>query len=229
MADPTQMLQTLLNANRAVPQSGPADPRMEAIKQMMLQAGSRLPQADAYAGADPEAGGKTDSNSYTGQRGSPDLPSQRDNRMMQNSGDMGLQDYVDQFGWERMQNPNGPPAGYVPTPRPRQPDLNTNTGGYGDAEPQPVPPGVDLKPSDLARRGVTTEQELQMVHDGIGKGDYTDGYVELTGNVEKDAQLISDSPTPENIKNFVDKHGEENLPDDVRADYEADNGPPGNR
>lgn len=101
--------------------------------------------------------------------------------------DGNIRHFMDQYGMERLTNPSGPPPGYVPTPRPRQPDMEQDVMG-------PVPRDVqadlglpgNLRASDMRRRiadPMTTEEELdylqQMMNpeemDDVPKrGDYED-------------------------------------------------------
>jgi hypothetical protein len=83
------------------------------------------------------------------QRGSPDLPGRGAIQELNNSGDAGWKQFIDQFGLERERNPNGPPPGYIPMPRPRMPDMQVGSSPLGDEAL--VPPAAGLKTSDIAR------------------------------------------------------------------------------
>lgn len=93
-------------------------------------------------------------NPYRGQKGSPDLPSSRDRQSLENNPtDSGYSQFVDRFGFEAMDPRYGSDPNYIPTPRPRHPDLDYNN----PIGPSPLSmdeisrQGADFRPQDIDR------------------------------------------------------------------------------
>jgi hypothetical protein len=179
---------------------------------------------------------------YVGQRRSPDLPNRQDVQIMQGGGDAALQDYVNRFGFERLQNPQGPPRGYVPMPRERYPDLDPNNP-IGPAA-QEVPPGVTLRPQDIIRQqlegegsrsgdvahpggesvapsagedanapGPSDEQMLQRVQRGMGG---SGGSIKGVDVDEDRAALEAGGYNEADVDAFVEHWGPDELPEDYQ-------------
>jgi hypothetical protein len=206
--------------------TGP-DPRATVLAQMMQGQG----QTDPIHPMSP----------YQGQRKSPDLPTRADTQYMQdNPTDMALEDYVNRFGFERMNraDPNsmrvrgpGLPSYGAPMPRPREPDMNPNNsmGPYDKiSEGEGTEGGANLRMSDMERRrkeGMTTEQEMEMVQKGMVPHDW-EANKPFSGEVGSDQmrlkKLIDDDPgnADEHIKQFVELHSQSELPDEYQDDYE---------
>jgi hypothetical protein len=121
--------------------------------------GPEIPQKefDIREKRDVESGRRPDENEaaggfkFRGQKGSPDLPAERDIQYMEmNPTDGVLMDYIDRFGFRRLDNPRGEPPGFIPLPPSRYPDLDPNN----PLGPASIPPDEiqgQLKPSDLQR------------------------------------------------------------------------------
>lgn len=152
------------------------------------------------------------------QRGSPDLPSRGAVQELNNSGDAGWKQFIDQFGLERERNPNGPPPGYIPMPRPRMPDMQVGSSPLGDEALQP--PAAGLKTSDVMRNmqdapyetvdavqnpQMTDEDMLDNVHSQMGGGDWEGD--DSHGPTRGDIKAAMDDEAVR--KKYVDYFGEE--------------------
>lgn len=97
-------------------------------------------------------------------RGSPDLPGPQAIQQLQSTPTDGMiQQFLDQFGVARTQNPNGPVPGEIPMPRPRMPDMAEGPmGRYPHGE---MPLGT-MSTSDV-QRGVMGEEESDLPRETI--------------------------------------------------------------
>ncbi len=173
-----------------------ADPRQALIKQMMQT-----------------------------QRGSPDLPGPRAiQELQQTPTDSVIQQFLDQFGVARAENPTGPQPGEIPMPRPRRPDLEQGPmGPYSNDMPI-----AEMKTSDVGRavRGdeyapntahgeMTDEQMLDNVHSQMGGFDWEGGEGAPTDDDIKRAQQ-----DPDLRKEFVKQFG--GTPEEFQGEPDAD-------
>jgi len=119
-----------------------------------------------------------------GQRGAPDLPSKRDLDRLGASEGRDYMDFADQFGYEAL-NPDAGQPGYVPLPRPRQPELDTYhpEGSSTKDVPSIIEQGADFRPQDIERMQPSDEDLLELVQRGLAppkkRSDATDYLKEL--------------------------------------------------
>jgi hypothetical protein len=119
-----------------------------------------------------------------GQRGAPDLPSKRDLDRLGASEGRDYMDFADQFGYEAL-NPDAGKSGYVPLPRPRQPELDTYhpEGSSTKDVPSIIEQGADFRPQDIERMQPSDEDLLELIQRGLAppkrRSDATDYLKEL--------------------------------------------------
>jgi hypothetical protein len=215
--DVRALLDELMGAGTTIPAD---DPRLKAVGDMFMR--------------NPPNFGQRDYGSYKGQPGSPDLPTALDRKKLDNSGDMGAEQFVNRFGFEQLDPQNRDPKtglrlpSYVPTPRPRYPEADENNPvGYGELNARElVDQGANFRPQDIDR--LYDEAHRADLKSGVTTGPsqpnpYRDAYGDPpTGPIPPDPRFkgLEDYPPEglegmperdlENLRRF--KRGEEQLP-----------------
>ena len=157
------------------------DRRLDAIEMdmtdqyHMLEQFRANPNPEGYH--DPAASRRGGTRPFETQAatGGPDLPSDQDVEELENYPSDGMiQDFMNQFGLERLTNPSGPPPGYIPEPRPRRPDMQEGVmGPYSKDLLNEDLPG-NTRASDFMRRmrdPMTTEQDLDFIYEALAPGE----------------------------------------------------------
>lgn len=102
-------------------------------------------------------------------RGSPDLPGPQAIQQLQSTPTDGMiQQFLDQFGVARTQNPNGPVPGEVPMPRPRMPNMQPGPMGMEEIDGPPLGTMRDDQPTIPDQ--MTDEDMLNNVQSQMGGG-----------------------------------------------------------
>lgn len=205
MIDPAQQLQQLSILRGTKPpipnQAQPMqDPRMQALDKYMQMQGAQMPPQMPQLM--PNAQGGTRPMSLQDQQQMTDQMGQASDQAYTNNTNAYFKNLDEPDDDEQVQSAQD--AEYD--------ELNT--------EDDRVPTYVDNKGRPSPDKEYTDEDMLNLV------GKQIDGGMQLSNNVGEAQQQIIKDPSEQNIKNFIEMHGEDNLPDDLRnpdADDPADN------
>ena len=144
-------------------------------RDVMMQQFKANPNPEGYPAVRKRGGGIS---AYTGQPNSPDLPSDKDiGELDAHPSDGMIQDFMDQFGLERLEHPRGRPEGSIPMPRPRYPDMEEGVPGPMPRDMVPGDIPGDLRAGDFRRRmrdPMTTEEELDYLYTAMSPEELDD-------------------------------------------------------
>lgn len=167
-----------------------------------------MAEALARKRSEPRPGQFSPGPNYQGQLGSPDLPSARDNAILNNSGDAGWKAYIDNFGLARELNPTGPVPGMIPMPRPRMPDMQVGGSPLGDEQLSPL--AGTLRTQDVRRNLEDAPYEtVEDVQKGNSRGAQGQGgnYAEEMHTNEPDERGRTDEDMLDEVSNQMGEGG----------------------